>query len=210
MVRLPPTSVVFRRLAQLLALAVGCGVLWRAEVEYRGWEGLTWLTYEHLAVPIGAAAFLLWVARSDAAPRGRRRVAFLVVAAGYAALALGLVEWALAVLFVTGPMAFPLLGASPWHVFGPVVVAVLGVPTGAFLVARAFGARLPWRGLPVSLALAVAAGPAGLVVLQVLEPDHADDIHVVKTGAAIPFVVLALGVPWVLAGARRDEARPAV
>ncbi len=191
-------SVDIRGLVELVALSLFCGLLWRAEVEYRGWEGLIWLMYFHASVPIGAALFLAWVARSDAAPRGRRRVALLVVAGGYAALALGFVATTLGVLFTTGPSALPLLGAHPGWIFALAALAIVGVPTGAFLVGRLLGARLPWRALPLSVALAAASGPAGLAILRVLEPGHADAIHVVKTGAAVPFVVLALGAPWVL------------
>ena len=62
-----------------------------------------------------------------------------------------------------------------------------------------------WWSLAISLGLSVAAGPAAVWLLRVVEPAHADDIHAVKTGAAVPFVVFALGVPW---AARRIGRQP--
>ncbi len=44
------------------SVALLAGLLWRAEVEWHGWAGLTWLDHFHWAVPIGVLLFLGWLA----------------------------------------------------------------------------------------------------------------------------------------------------
>ena len=39
--------------------------------------------------------------------------------------------------------------------------------------------------------------PLACWLLTWLEPSHSDAIHAVKTGAMVPFVVIAMGLPWV-------------
>ena len=193
--------------AQLLALGLAAGALWRLEVELHGWEGLLWLGYPHLAVPAGAALFLAWVLRSPLAPTGRRRVGFALYAALYAAVALGGLEQALTLAFgFADAEDWAMLAGSPLRTFlFPAVTSILAAPLGAFLLATSLGVRLAWPLLPVSVALAALAGPAAVAALSVLDPNHADGIHAVKTGAAVPFAVWGLGVPWVF---RRSPKRP--
>ncbi len=198
-----------RALAQLAVLCLLGGVLWRVEVEYHGWEGLIWLSYFHWAIPVGVAAFVCWIAFSALAPAGARRVLFILVAAAYAAWSLPLLAMTLNIAFTIGPEWVLLVGVSPWGDYlRPALYAIVAIPAGAFLLARLLGARLPWRMLPVSVVLAALAGPAAIAALAIIDPNHADDIHAVKTGAAVPFVLFALGIPWtVRAGGRalRDD-----
>lgn len=46
-------------LISLLFLAVFLGLLWRIEVEVHGWQGLIWVSYFHVAVPVGFGLSLL-------------------------------------------------------------------------------------------------------------------------------------------------------
>lgn len=75
---MPP--LVPRHLVELVLLAFGLAALWRAEVEWHGWAGLTWLGYAHLAVPVGALLFLAWLAQTRIVAEGGRRFGLLGIA----------------------------------------------------------------------------------------------------------------------------------
>ena len=45
----------------LWAVAFVIALAWRIEVEWRGWHGLGWIGYTHLAIPFGGMLFLAWV-----------------------------------------------------------------------------------------------------------------------------------------------------
>lgn len=68
----------------------------------------------------------------------------------------------------------------------PLVVIALGA---------AVGARTTWALRAASLALWAAALPLGVLWLRVTAPEFADALHAIKTGAAIPWLVVALGLP---------------
>ncbi len=38
--------------------AILVALVWRVEVELRGWDGLGWIGYNHLAIPLGGLLFL--------------------------------------------------------------------------------------------------------------------------------------------------------
>lgn len=96
-----------------------------------------------------------------------------------------------------------LAGGSTSAMTTILAIAFLGVPTGAFVVGRVLGASPSVAALPVSVVLFAAMIPLGEMLLGLLDPWRADGIHAVKTGAAIPFAVLAIGLPWALGGAAR-------
>ena len=81
-------------------------------------------------------------------------------------------------------------------VIGGLVALLVAAPVGAFLLGRATGAPLRLWTLPPSIALFLAALPLGMWVLPFVEPDHTGIEHAVKTGAAVPFAVLGMGIPW--------------
>jgi hypothetical protein len=198
-----------RSLVQLAALSIALAVVWRAEVELHGWDGLIWISYFHWAVPVGVVAFLAWVATSANAPSGRRRWVLLALGCVYAAVVLNWESVVLTTVFYSG--AFDIIAGTSSIVWieAMVLASVFGVPLGAFVLARLCGATLPWWSLVLSLCLSAAAGPAAVWLLRVVDPAHADDIHAVKTGAAVPFVVFALGVPWAARPIRRQAKQMA-
>lgn len=188
-----------RLLLELLAVAVGCGLLWRLEVELRGWAGTSWAWYWHHAVPLGATAVLAWVGRSDLAPRGWRRLGFLLCAAGVAAISLLFIAVVLTLVHATGPSSMLLPRLSTGAVTTLALMALLLPPAAAFAVARLWGVPLPGWTLFASLLAAALAPSASMQALALLVPRYAgDELHAIKTGCAVPFAVLAIGLPWAL------------
>lgn len=189
----------------LLSLLAAAG--WRAEVEWHGWAGLTWTRYTHWAVPAGVLAFLAWVALFA---RTRRARWGLPAALGLLALPSG---FGVCFVLLSTFGRYGLVGlAHPRHSVAEVLGTVLALWLQPVLlvqgVGAAFGVRSTWARRAASLLLWLLALPLGSLALRVLEPAHADALHAVKTGAAVPFLLFALGLP--LAPLRGDEAREGV
>lgn len=178
-----------RPVLQLLVLSVGLGLLWRLEVAWHGWEGLIWIGYVHLAVPVGVVAFLVWLATTPVVRSSPRRWGLLGVATVHAGITVFLTRMLLFELF--GRFAFlaiyALYGLVAQMVFAPAVAWGLG---------RLLGFPLRRWTLPVSILLLAASPWLAMLVLDVLGT-RADGIHTIKSGAIIPFVVFAFGLPWV-------------
>jgi hypothetical protein len=171
----------------LVAVGVLAGFLWRVEVEHRGWAGLTWTGYFHLAVPAGVALFLAWVAWWIDAPTRAHRLRAVVALALYAAAAVPATEWSLRVAF--GRFGF-LWGfwwvALWWWLLAPTTVA------GLLVACRA---RPGWRRWLASQTLFALAPWLATIAIEVF-PQHGerDLIHALKSGILVPFLVVALGV----------------
>ncbi len=73
----------------------------------------------------------------------------------------------------------------------PLVVMPLGAVVGA---------RTTWARRAASLVLWADALPLGVLWLRVTAPEFADALHAIKTGAAIPWLVVALGLPFLARG----------
>ncbi|MDI1451902.1 hypothetical protein [Polyangium sp. 6x1] len=185
--------------AALGILALLAGALWRLEVEWRGWEGLTWAGYFHLAVPVGVALFLLWAWSFLDVPSPRRRAAIVSVLALFAAIAVPLTEGSLRAAF----NRFAFMRPLPW----PMLFWWLLTPSLVVGVLRAFRVPVDGRRWALGQALFVAAWPLAAIVIQVL-PQHGqtDAIHAFKSGLVVPFFVVALGI---LIPTRRPGARAA-
>lgn len=187
------------RWLSLVAVGVVSGLLWRAEVEHHGWAGLGWTGYFHLAVPASVALFLGWVAWWIDAPTRAHRIRAVVALALYAAAAVPATEWSLRIAF--GRFSF-LWGfwwlALWWWLLAPTTVAGLLVACRAppgwrrWLASQALFALSPWL--------------ATIVITAFPQHGHSDLIHAVKSGAIVPFLVVALGVGVTVR--RRVDAQP--
>lgn len=195
-VRTPPRSLL-----SLFGVAMLIALVWRAEVELRGWDGLDWIGYWHVAIPVGGLMWLGWIARMM---RGHRQFNEIL---GFAA------SWGIIAGFVLDTAARVYF--SPWHAleFQMLTDAVTTMKTGRdtwmglalagwFLaIILLYGGfrfyfRFPWWVWPVGLGLWSGSWMLGSLVLQ-LVPDrgHTDLIHALKTGWMIPFCVIAVGLP---------------
>jgi len=180
----------------LVVLAILSAVIWRLEIEWRGWEGSGWISYDHLAIPFGALLYLAWVAAFAPIARPVARLVVVVVL-----LLLGLVAWG--VLGVALPAFFATLAglADPSLATGTVALLLFPIswiliPVGTNFLGRICAGTSRGRFL-ASTALFLIAWPlASLLLLVVPQPGPGDAIHALKTGFLIPFVFVALGIPF--------------
>ena len=198
-------------LVSLCLLAGIAAVLWRAEVEYHGWAGLTWIGYFHWAVPAGVGLFIAWLAVFSGITPLWRRALFLVTAGAFAVVAYRVSYWALWHYFHPLGWMFSTPNPSKARVelyLGAVYLVYPGVPVCACLIARLFGVRLKVAHWLLTVVLFVAACPFAVGMLHLT--DHAGKnnpiIHTIKSGFIIPLLVIGLGVPFLWPG--RSGRRP--
>jgi len=195
--RRPPTLLV-AALALVLIALIDAG-LWRLELAWRGWDGLGWIDWFHLALPAGIALFVGWVLRiTSLAPRARLRLGVMlaVTAAGLGALA----SWSLRLGFATGSRALPLATMSPvlavalrmaW------VPVLLSAPIAMCAIARSTGLRVTLLRAAISVAVFCAALPLARALLVVTgHRGGSDAVHALKSGFVIPWLVIGLGIPF--------------
>ena len=179
----------------LVAIALLSAVIWRAEVEYHGWEGLTWIGYFHWAIPAGAVLFIGWVVAVNRQMSRFRRVGLAVVLAVGFVLCCQIAEWSLNYLenwrvrvqnYEEGWMFIKLSLAS---------VLLILFPHAAAGIAEAFGLRVTWHRFAISQLFYLASAPvAMLALLMTHHRTEVDFIHTIKSGFIIPFLVVALGI----------------
>ena len=174
----------------LAGMAIGAGLLWRLEIERHGWAGLTWISYDHWAVPIGVALFILWAVHFSGIAPVARRLKFVLVLSGSGVVLGTLAGAALWNYFVVGPMA---LFSTP--LFGRLVYVLYpGIPLVLWVIGWGFGMRISIvRGL-ASLFVFLSSYPIALLALRLIRPGEADAIHTIKTGYIVPLLVVGLGI----------------
>ncbi|MBD3219872.1 hypothetical protein GF314_01400 [bacterium] len=189
----------------LIIVAVASAALWRLEVEHHGWVGLTWIGYEHRAIPVGIALFLGWLAFFCGVRPWWKRALFLVTLVVAAVLLEPLVEAALRSHFVYGPMEFLYAveyGVGTYRALDRWCYALLAaLPLLLLDIAHRFGVRPSWRRGLAGFGVYVASLPVAILALELT--DHvgaADAIHALKSGFVIPMLVVGLGVPFVPSG----------
>ncbi|MBK8695337.1 MAG: hypothetical protein IPN17_24465 [Deltaproteobacteria bacterium] len=79
-------------------------------------------------------------------------------------------------------------------------MAVWMLPPRRHALGAVVGARTTWARRAASLVLWADALPLGVLWLRVTAPEFADALHAIKTGAAIPWLVVALGLPFLARG----------
>ena len=190
----------------LLITAFLVALIWRIELELRGWDGLGWISYTHLAIPVGGLLFLGWiwlVSRSD-----ERATKIIGLFAIWGAVAWLVLDFAASAYFVGGPTAIAYmmrLGDLFDHIhwLAPAI-------WGAAILALYVGYRSLFRFPPVvwlaGFSLWMASWHLGLIVITIApERGHHDLIHSLKTGWMIPFCVLAVGLPVLALKQDRSE-----
>jgi len=180
----------------LLSLAIFSGLLWRIEIEIRGWNGIAWVSYDHWAIPAGAAFYLCWVGIfAPVEQRGQRwlLLGLLLILGGIAGAVLG----------IAMPLFFVALSASESQTVAPPVVSLLLFPSAWLLipvvlnfVGRVF-VRTPRGRFLASTLLFLLAWPIAWTLLQAIpQPGPPDALHALKTGFVIPILFTARGIPF--------------
>ena len=181
----------------LLLISLLSGILWRYEVDYHGWAGLTWISYDHQAIPICFGLFLIWANLFTKTSLFRR------VAANVLAIALGVglyfgITNALVYTFVTGPSAMGMLFIPGWKISLYRLsffffIAVL--PLAGYGILRIIGRKIH----PVYLATAVMGMvmsiPLSTALLELVNHQGGHNlIHAFKSGYIFPFWVFSAGL----------------
>jgi|GEM_PF-2382368 len=206
-------------LTSLLLLALACGVGWRLELEWRtGWASLEWINVFHWAIPVGLAGFIAWTL---AVTRVRRPALFAAALLGFASVGYVLLDF-IARFFFQGGVAFlfivlldripggrsllsnPQFTASPggllFGIYGFMGSFWILFPLVFCLLCRAFGFSIRWPLIVFSCVLFVLSWPAAVYLRSFIETIGSDDlIHALKSGFVIPFLVVSLGLPILLA-----------
>jgi len=204
----------------LLAVSLAAAGLWRAEVEWHGWGGLTWLGYFHWAVPISAGVFIAWIAVFCGVRPWWKRMALIAVEILFAVAALWAGKATMWWYFGNGPffdysspfgrVYFQPLG--PWNVVLPGFLLFIVYPLVPLLgcaIARAFGACRTWKHWLVSNAVFLAAYPVAYAAMGLTRFgwDLDASIHTIKTGFIVPLLIVGLGAAFLPLSGRR-ETRP--
>lgn len=171
-------------------------------MEFRGWDGLAWLSYFHRSIPICLLLFIVWVnVFFDFGDTKRRAVinSFLVfwVIAGFFVFTHSLES-----IFMVGPSAFVRHFMLPkWQLqlsrFVTFVIFPL-FPLIALFSLRIVHIKVPPKYILLSQVMFLLAFPVSVLLLMLI-PDkgYPDFIHAVKTGFVFPFLFFSLGLPLI-------------
>jgi hypothetical protein len=192
-------------LTSLFIVGVASAAAWLLEVHLRGWAGLQWINYFHLAVPCGTLLFLLWLNVHCGIASLPRRLTYLILVAVFAVGAYLVAGWSLCwhfggirvwMPFDEWPLTYRLSLFSIYLIFPAIPVTFL-------LLSRCFGVRFRKLGIVVGMAIYLLAIPLAMLIIAVVgHRGQADSIHAIKTGFCIPFLMAGLGLPFVF---RKDE-----
>ncbi len=194
-----------RPLDLLIAISVLSAAIWYAEVWLRGWAGLDWISYFHLALPAGLTMFLFWVTHQADFRGPIRPYLFLAGIAGFSGVSYLLIRWGIYSHYGSawaGLMVPESLSPSlRWLVMNSIYFTVTLIPPAFWLISRLFGIRLRLRNLALGLSLYLLAIPSAILVLHLIpHPGHADALHALKTGFCIPLLMIGLGLPFCYRG----------
>ena len=202
------------RLLTLVGLSLFCWGLWYAEVAWHGWEGLTWISYFHWAVPTSVMFFIVWLRWTIGEPA--KPLLFWPGLLLYLFIGLPVYEFTASVSFNAGPGAFLNLivhgfeqSHFRWYFMGLHSL----IPIVLFVFLRSIGcARLNWTLLSISWIGFGASFVLGLLLAPFIHHGYDDLVHVFKVGSAIPFIVFFLGLPYAFqqSADQRNDAVDAV
>jgi len=200
----------------LVAVSLAAAGLWRAEVEWHGWDGLIWLRYFHWAVPISAGVFIAWIAVFCGAHPWWKRASLVAAEVVFAIVALWAAEATMWWYFGNGPwpverMLFIFayhVRLGPWRLILPgytLFIVYPLVPILGCVIARAFGACRTWKHWLVSNVVFLGAYPVAYAAMGLTRFgwNHDASIHTIKTGFIVPLLVVGLGIAFLPMHRRR-------
>jgi hypothetical protein len=182
-----------RNFSLLVGVAILNTIIWRVEVELRGWEGLKWISYYHLAIPIGVGFFATWLALCSNLPSLKKRLSLT----GLFLLAFvplyEVLKISAALYFITGPSAmwllpFPIISFSIFLIYP-------GLLMFFWMLAKKFGLHLDRRTCLTSAGFYLGAWPLAMI-LGPLTGVPGDAIHTIKSGNLFLFMTIGVGIPF--------------
>lgn len=179
----------------LIFVSILCGTFWRIEIELHGWKGLIWLSYFHLAIPIGFALFLIWGnIQFHLSLKRRLQINFLAIIYGV------LITFLLSSSsYVSYPVELIVVEGIPHWLKRIYKVSFLLliplIPAGVYLVLKLFNIQPNLKGLLLAIIGFVISFPASILILKMVNHIGSHDmIHAIKSGVLIPFWVFSIGI----------------
>lgn len=185
-------------IASLITIAFTCGLLWRMELEYHGWRGLTWISYFHYAIPIGFGVFLLWANQLITISRKERIFINMLAILLGVLLYIGL-KVSLTYRFSSGSSALLAFMVEPaWKttLFKYAIFLIIpAFPICAYFILKAFKYQPSFKLLVMVLIGIIISIPISITLLSAInhKGEH-DFIHSIKSGILIPFWVFSIGL----------------
>ena len=209
---LTPNHPLTRKTIGLFALSIASALLWYLEVICHGWDGLKWISYFHWALPIGVGSFVLWALWAGPFQDTKQRIKFVVLAFVLAPVFYVISQNALHLMF-GGPSAFllwlslmcwlpealvNLFVTIPWSLQATLVSWGVLIPIMLAQSLRLVGMRIRMRTQLIATLLFCSDYPVGLMLLWCFGAKQIDTIHTIKSGTAIPMMVIGLGSLFLL------------
>ncbi len=183
----------------LVVVSVLITFIWRFEVELRGWQGLKWLSYYHLAIPFGVGLFATWLALCSNLPSLEKRLKLtglflLTFIPIYEILKISI--W---LFFVGGPSAFVFAAKVGFQLFSmlkfSIFIAYPGILFLFWIAAQRFGLDLDRNIRLLSAGFYLGAWLLAMVLGR-FTGVPSDIIHTIKSGNLFLFMTIGLGIPF--------------
>lgn len=186
------------QLYSLIALALLCGLLWRFEIEYHGWDGLNWIGYFHWALPIDVCLFMIWINLMIPLPP-IKRILFNLTLITFGLINLYFLYISAVYSFTGGPSGFVLFSQTPkWLFYTYLYLPLLLIPSIPLLgysSLKIFGIPIPQKRLWVTVLLFSLSIFSSAYIIDYLPfVPTANFIHVIKSGWIFPFSMIPLGL----------------
>ncbi|MBI1183217.1 hypothetical protein GC194_03015 [bacterium] len=198
------------QILSLLMVSLLCGIIWRLEIEYHGWTGLIWTTYFHIAIPIGFGLFLLWMNQMITL-KPLKRLTLNIFSIILGVFTYFVLKHSLGYNYINGPAAMLSLFETDYLKINAVRSLVLIVPPLlpilAFKLLKVHGVNVRKRNLVLCEISLFVSLPFSMLILFVTgHKGGYDELHALKSGILIPFIVFTFGLLIVDVNKRRPDA----
>jgi hypothetical protein len=179
--------------------------MWIGEVLYHGWGGLNWISYFHYSIPVSIVLVMLWVI-VFAANTAQKRLGLCLLLPLFSVAGFIAYERALIWHFIAGPVALPYFLYDPLYRFKRwlIIPLLIGTPIIFHALISVPSALLTRKSI-LSTLLFWISPLIGYVVMYAFTK-YDDAIHIIKTGSAIPFLIISLCYPYIVNGAQQGDA----
>ncbi len=180
-------------------------MIWRTEIEYHGWHGLTWLTYDPISIPIVLSLFVLWINIFFNFKNTPDRFILNLLLLFWIVVGSLLIINSLKLLF-----SYYSFFLTEWqlYLFNFIIIVVIPLfPFIALISLKLLKINVPKKYILGSQLLYLGAFPLAIFLLQLSNHKGGPNlIHAVKSGFVFPFLFFSFG--WPLIYAFRKEIPP--
>ena len=195
------------RILTLCVISLWCWGIWLSEVLIHGWDGLIWISYFHVAVPISFFFVTGWLsfAIQNTLPM---RLKSMGIMFGYAAVMYLAYDYCLVWYFISGPSGVMHYFDPNYHIKSALIYPLLILTPVSFHYVVGFTTtKTSHFRIAFSTALFAASPVIGLILLM-LTTRYDDYIHVIKSGSAIVPMILSLCFPYAIKTHQPHQPNP--